>query len=156
MIGRPDQRKVANLMMTRLVSFAAVALLTAAACAPTALSTPIAPPTSPPPTSPPPALFVVSGSVTSAHGGCVVGELFDSCDPNPVVGANLLITGPVTVSLVSSSTGTFSTQLPAGQYTLTAGPVLGLWDPLPIVFNVLVNQTVAPIDIVYNINCEVC
>ncbi len=124
---------------------------------PSATPTPVpsATPTAPlaPPTSQPPALSVVSGSVTSFLDG---GSELGSIGPDPVAGASLLITGTVTVSLVSSSTGTFSTQLPAGQYTLTPGPVLGLFDPLPIVFDVLVNQTVAPIDIVYGIDCEVC
>ncbi len=128
----------------------------AATLAPAPTPVPSATPTPVPtatPTPTPVALFVVSGSVTSFLDG---GSELGSIGPDPVAGAILLITGTVTVSLVSSSTGTFSTQLPAGQYTLTPGPVLGLHDPLPIVFDVLVNQTVAPIDIVYGIDCEVC
>ncbi len=124
---------------------------------PSATPTPVpsATPTAPlaPPPSQPVALFVVSGSVTSF---CDIPAELGACGPDPVGGASLLITGTVTVSIVSSSTGTFSTQLPAGQYTLTPGPVVGLFAPTAIVFNVLVNQPVAPIDIVYIVDCPNC
>ena len=71
-------------------------------------------------------------------------------------GASLLIVGPVTVTLLSSNAGTFSTQLPPGAYTLTAGPVTGLFPPAVNAFSVLPNQPVLPIAVGYIVNCPNC